>query len=115
MESTPPRISIAIPTACCTAVTCFAVSLLSGVAVDNPAGAVLARSLLVMLAGWPLGFAAGVVLERLFREQADAEASSVVEVDSSLGDLGDDVEIVDEADLESDGSEAVEAEPPLAA
>ena len=115
MESTTPRISIAIPTACCTAVTCFAVSLMAGVVADNPAGAVLARSLVVMLVGWPIGLAAGIVLERLFREQADAEALDAVQVDSSLGDLGDDVEIVDEADLESDGSEVVEAESPLAA
>ena len=115
MESTTPRISIAVPTACCTAVTCFAVSLLAGVGADNPAGAVLARSLGVMIVGWPIGLAAGLVLERLFREQADAEAAGAAQIESSLGDLGDDVEIIDEADLESDGSEAIEAEPPLAA
>lgn len=115
MEATPPRISIAIPTACCTAVTGFAVSLMAGVAVDNPAGAVLARSLAVMLIAWPIGLAAGVVLERLFREQADAEAGDAVELDSTAEEFGDDVEIVDEADLESDGSTVGVAESPLAA
>jgi hypothetical protein len=115
MEITPPRISIAIPTACCTAVVCFAVSVLAGVAVDNPAGAILARSLGVMLVGWPVGLVAGVVLERLFREQADAEALQAVELDSTSGGLEDDVEIIDEDELESDGSTVVSGESPLAA
>lgn len=115
MESTPPRISIAVPTACCTAVTGFAICLLAGVSVDNPAGAVLARSLVVMLVAWPIGLAAGIVLERLFREQADREAGDVVEVDASAGEFGDDVEIIDEADLESDGSTVGSADSPLAA
>ncbi len=104
MDTTPPRISIAIPTACCTAVVCFAVSVLAGVAVDNPAGAILARSLGAMLVGWPIGLVAGVVLERLFREQADGEALRAVELDSTSGGFEDDVEIIDEDDLGSDGS-----------
>ena len=115
MHDTTPRVSIALPVACCVGVMAFVVSLLTGVMVDNPAGAVLARSLGVMIVGWPIGLAAGLVLERLFREQADAEAAGAAQIESSLGDLGDDVEIIDEADLESDGSEAIEAEPPLAA
>ncbi len=115
MDATPPRISIAIPTACCTAVVCFAVSMLAGVVVDNPAGAILARSLGALLVGWPIGLVAGVVLERLFREQADAEALMAVELDSTSGGLEDDVEIIDEDDLESDGSGVVSGETPLAA
>ena len=115
MDTTSPRISIAIPTACCTAVVCFAVSVLAGVAVDNPAGAILARSLGAMVIGWPIGLVAGVVLERLFREQADAEALRAVELDSYPGGAGDDVEIIDEDDLESDGSTVGSGDATLAA
>jgi len=115
MDTPTPRISIAIPTACCTAVVCFAVSMLAGVAVDNPAGAILARSLGAMLVGWPVGLAAGIVLERLFREQADAEALQAVELDATSGGLEDDVEIIDEPDLESDGSTVGAGDAPIAA
>jgi hypothetical protein len=68
-----------------------------------------------MVVGWPIGFVAGVVLERLFREQADTEALQAVEFDSSSGGFEDDVEIIDEADLESDGSMVGSGEAPLAA
>ena len=98
-----PRISIAIPAACSFGVIAFVVSLLVGVFVGNPAGAVLARSLVVMLVAWPIGLAAGLVLERLFREQVDAETAQMSQVGVRTGESDDDVEIIDEPDLESGG------------
>ncbi|MAC18728.1 MAG: hypothetical protein CMJ23_03445 [Phycisphaerae bacterium] len=103
MVQQTPRISIAIPVACSFGVIAFVVSLLVGVSVGNPAGAVLARSLWVMLVAWPIGLAAGFVLERLFREQVDAETAQMSQVGVRAGESDDDVEIIDEPDLESEG------------
>ena len=103
MSQRAPRISIAIPTACSFGVIAFVVSLLVGVSVGNPAGAVLARSLFVMVVAWPIGLAAGLVLERLFREQVDVETAQISQVDVRTGEFDDEVEIINEPDLESEG------------
>lgn len=110
MHETTPRTSIALPVACCVGVTAFVVSLLTGVMVDNPAGAVLARSLVVLLVAWSIGLGLGVVLERLFREQAETEAAQILQADASAGDLDGDVEIIDDLEAGSDGP-VVEGEP----
>ena len=104
MDASAPRTSIPVPAACMTATAAFTVALLAGVAVENPAGAILARSLGVLVVAWPVGFVAGIVLERLFREQAASEAARTIDEDASVGALEDDVEIVDEFEPESDGS-----------
>lgn len=88
----------------------FVVSLLTGVMVDNPAGAVLARSLVVLLVAWSVGLGIGVVLERLFREQAEAEAAQILQPDGSAMDPSEDVEIIDDLESGSDGP-VVDGEP----
>ena len=101
MEPSSPRISLAIPTACCVAVAGFAVSLAVGAMVDNPVGAVIARSLLVLVVSWPIGFGVGLLLEHLFRESVDdeierssqSESTAVADPTTGL----EDVEIVDES------------------
>ena len=98
------RISIAVPTACCVAVICFAVSLGVGATVDNPTSAVLARSLVVMMVAWPIGFVLGTVLEHVFRKQVSIEVSEAAQLDFAAGESGEDVEIIDEIEAESKGS-----------
>lgn len=115
MNPNSQRISIAVPAASCIAVIAFAVSLAVGATVDNPMGAVLARSLVVMIVAWPIGFALGVVLEHLFREQVAAEIAETAQNDLSAGESGDDVEIIDEPDVGSNGSGVAEASATAAA
>ena len=115
MNQDTQRISIAIPSACCVAVIAFAVSLAVGVSVDNPASAVLARSLVVMITAWPIGLVFGVVLEHLFRKQALIEASETAKVDFAAGESGEDVEIIDESGVGSNGSVVGEASASAAA
>ena len=98
------RISVAVPTACCIAVIAFAVSLMVGATVDNPLGAVLARSLMVMIVSWPLGFVLGTVLEHVFREQVSIEVSEAAQAELAGGEFIEDVEIIDEIEVESNGS-----------
>ncbi len=115
MNQPSQRISIAVPAASCIPVGAFAVSLAVGATVDNPMGAVLARSLVVMVVAWPVGFALGVVLEHLFREQVASEVSNAAQMDLPAGESGDPVEIIDEPDGESNGSGVAEASATAAA
>jgi len=96
----------------------FAVSLTVGASVDNPAGAVIARSLLAMAVAWPVGFGLGMVLEHLFRDQGESElmaGSQTAQMESGAGESADDVEIIDEPDVESNGSGVAEASASTAA
>ena len=103
MPETTPRVSIAVPVACCVGVVAFVVSLLTGVMVDNPTGAVLARSLVVLLVAWSAGLGIGLVLERLFREQAETEAAQILQSDGPSMEMTEDVEIIDDPESGSDG------------
>ena len=98
------RISVAVPAACCIAVTAFVVSLAVGATVDNPASAVLARSLVVMIVGWPIGFLLGTVLEHVFREQVSIEVAKAAQADLAAGESLEDVEIIDVIETESKSS-----------
>lgn len=104
MDAKLPEISLALPAACLIAVSAFAVSIIVGVISENPASAILARSLVVMIISWPAGLALGAILERLFREQTASEAARTIESDALPEESDDDVEIVDEVDVESDAS-----------
>ena len=98
------RTSIAVPTACILAVGGFLVAVLSGMYVENPLGAILARSLVTMLVCWPLGLVIGVVLDRLFRELASKQTSQMEQEDRSAEEAGGDVEILDESEVGLDSS-----------
>ena len=104
MNPDSQRISVAVPTACCLAVIAFAVSLAVGAMVDNPTSAVLARSLVMMIVTWPLGFILGTVLEHVFRKQVSIEVSEAAQMDFAGGELMEDVEIIDETKVVSNGS-----------
>ncbi len=102
MASESPEISMSVPTACIEAVGAFVVAILSGMIAENPFGAVLARSLLVMLVFWPLGLILGFVLNRLFREHASNQAAHLVQANHSTDEVAGDVKIVDESTVERD-------------
>ncbi len=104
MDSERPAISMAIPTACIVALGAFLVAILSGMFAENPFGAVLARSLLVMLVSWPIGLIAGFILEKLFREHASNQAAQTAQSDPSADEAPGDVEIVDQSAGEPDSS-----------
>ena len=104
MNQDQQRISIAVPTACCIAVIAFSVSLAVGAMVDNPIGAVLARSLMVMIVAWPAGLVLGTMLEHVFRKQVAMEVSEAAQSDFAAGESLEDVEIIDEIEAESNGS-----------
>ena len=104
MNPNSQRISIAVPAASCIAVIAFAVSLAVGATVDNPMGAVLARSLLVMVVSWPIGLIVGFVLEKLFREHASNQVAQTAQSDPSADEPLRDAEIVDESAGEPDSS-----------
>ncbi|MBC03682.1 MAG: hypothetical protein CMJ34_10340 [Phycisphaerae bacterium] len=115
MTPSSQRISIALPAACCVAVIAFAVSLAVGAMVDNPASAVLARSLIAMVVTWPIGFVVGIVLEQIFQKQVANEVSEAAQADFATGDFEEDVEIIDESEAESKGSVVDEASASAAA
>lgn len=102
MTSTP-RLALAVPTACGLACAAFAVVLVVGVSVGHPAGAILARSLVVMLVVWPIGLAVGGILNVIFRERVEigdldpSEGVEEMEADNAF-------DFVDETQVESDGS-----------
>ena len=98
------RTSIAVPTACILAVGGFLVAVLSGMYVENPLGAILARSLVTMVVCWPLGLVIGIVLDRLFREHSSNQTSQMEQEDRSAEEAGGDVEILDESEAELDSS-----------
>jgi hypothetical protein len=100
----PHRASIAVPTACILAVGGFLVAVLSGMYVENPLGAILARSLVTMVVCWPLGLVIGIVLDRLFREHVSNQTSQMEQEDRSAEEAGGDVEILDESEAELDSS-----------
>ncbi|RPG20446.1 MAG: hypothetical protein CBB69_003540 [Phycisphaera sp. TMED9] len=104
MDSERPAISMALPTACIVALGAFLVAILSGMFAENPFGAVLARSLVVMLVSWPIGLILGFILEKLFREHASDQAAQTVRSDPSADEASRDVEIVDESASEPDSS-----------
>ncbi|MAH65947.1 MAG: hypothetical protein CMJ27_06105 [Phycisphaerae bacterium] len=98
------RASIAVPTACVLAVGGFLVAVLSGMYVENPLGAILARSLVTLVVCWPLGLVIGLVLDRLFREHASKQTSQMEQEDLSAEEAGGDAEILDESEGELDSS-----------
>ena len=98
------RTSIAVPTACVLAVGGFLVAVLSGMYVENPLGAILARSLVTMVVCWPLGLVIGMVLDRLFREHVSNQTSQMEQEDRSAEEAGGEVEILDESGGELDSS-----------
>lgn len=108
MASESPTISMAVPTACIVAVGAFVVAILSGTLAENPFGAVLARSLLVMLFSWPIGLIVGFVLERLFREHAVNQAAQMMQADLPTDEIEGDVKIVDQSTAELDSPHVVE-------
>ena len=98
------RASIAVPTACVLAVGGFLVAVLSGMYVENPLSAILARSLVTLVVCWPLGLVIGLVLDRLFREHASKQTSQMEQEDLSAEEAGGDAEILDESEGELDSS-----------
>ena len=72
--------------------------------VENPLGAILARSLVTMVVCWPLGLVIGIVLDRLFREHVSNQTSQMEQEDRSAEEAGGDVEILDESEAELDSS-----------
>ena len=98
------RSSIAVPTACVLAVGGFLVAVLSGMYVENPLSAILARSLVTLVVCWPLGLVIGLVLDRLFREHASKQTSQMEQEDLSAEEAGGDAEILDESEGELDSS-----------
>ena len=101
--SATPRLALALPTACGLACGAFAIAMVVGVFSGQPASAILARSLSVMIVVWPLGLIVGAVLNVIFREHLE-----IADTESSEG--ADDLEadnafdFVDEPQVESDGS-----------
>lgn len=55
--------------AACLALAAFAVSIIAGLAVDNPADVILTRALICMLGGLVVGLIAGTLAERVVQEQ----------------------------------------------
>ncbi|MAD19082.1 MAG: hypothetical protein CMJ52_02530 [Planctomycetaceae bacterium] len=104
MDNLPRKTSIAIPTACLLAIGGFIVAVLSGMYAENPLGAILARSLVVMLLCWPIGLLVGLVLDRLFREHESNQALQMEQEDLSADEAAGDVEILDESEVEPDSS-----------
>ena len=102
MASESREISMAVPTAGLVAVGGFIVAILSGMFVENPFSAVLARALLVMLVLWPIGLVVGFVLERLFREHVSNQATQMVQADLSTDEEPEDPRIVDQSSGELD-------------
>ncbi|CAN5863717.1 hypothetical protein BH11PLA1_BH11PLA1_09910 [soil metagenome] len=72
------------------ALAAFIVSIAAGLSIHNPADVILSRALACMFAGLGLGFAVGLVLERIVAERAaqlaelgaDSAASSTHASDS---------------------------------
>jgi|GEM_PF-2831676 len=106
--SQPQRSSIAVPTACILAVGGFMVAVLSGMFVENPLSAILARAMVTLVVCWPVGLVVGLVLDRLFREHVSNQTSQMDQEDRSAEEPGGDVEILDESEgvLDSSGVDA---------
>lgn len=102
--SQPQRSSIAVPTACILAVGGFMVAVLSGMFVENPLSAILARAMVTLVVCWPVGLVVGLVLDRLFREHVSNQTSQMDQEDRSAEEPGGDVEILDESEAELDSS-----------
>ena len=56
----------------CFAMASFAVAVLSGLFIDNPASAVLGRALVCMLLCYPVGLLVGLVCQRVVTAHIDA-------------------------------------------
>jgi hypothetical protein len=60
----------------CFALAAFAVAIVFGLAAGNPAGSVLSRALIAMLACYPLGLGVGLVAQHLVREHIEAHRAA---------------------------------------
>lgn len=57
--------------ACSAGLSSFAVAVVAGLAVNNPAEQILTRAILAMACMYLLGHAVGAILERVVRERAE--------------------------------------------
>jgi len=117
MAKVKHQIPIPQAAAACTAFAAFSVSILVGIASDNPVATVLSRALFAMVAGFAGGFLVGLVCDWLVREEITRVEKGMAE-DSAASEVGLDgltgVDVIEEDDAsvaepssQSESSDAV--------
>lgn len=118
----PSRVPIPQAAGACTAFAAFSVSVVVGIASNNPADTVLLRAIVALIAGFGGGFLVGLVCDWIVGQQVAAIEAASAGADSAdraaraaADELGD-VEIVEEDDsmmaanaVQSENREAVGA------
>ena len=103
MAKVKHQIPIPQAAAACTAFAAFSVSILVGIASDNPVTTVLSRALFAMVAGFAGGFLVGLVCDWLVREEITRVEKGMTE-DSAASEVGLDgltgVDVIEEEPAE---------------
>lgn len=118
----PPRVPIPQAAGACTAFAAFSVSVLVGIASDNPTETVLLRAIMALVAGFAGGFLVGLVCDWIVGQQvaaieaSSADAGAADRAGRAAADGLGDVEILEEDDatmaasaVQSENREAVGA------